>query len=95
MLPVAEILDKQNNSKHYSAALQQQLEVIEDVAKTPSAKVLREMRENNECFFEYAKRLSKKHEKQLCNSELSEKDLKFFQEHVRQSVEKTKTIRGL
>ena len=46
------------------------------------------MRENSECFFEFAKQLSKQHEKQLRNNELSEKDLNFFQEHVRQSVEK-------
>ena len=88
MLPVAAILDKQSCSKCYSTALQQQQDVIEDAERTPSATVLREMRENNECFFEYAKRLSKQHEKQLCISTLSEKDHNFFQEQVRQSVEK-------
>ncbi|MEM7400470.1 MAG: glutamate--cysteine ligase [Pseudomonadota bacterium] len=88
MLPVAGILDKQNKGEQYSTALEQQLEVINDAELTPSAKVLSEMRENNECFFEYARRLSKQHEKQLRNSELSDKDLNFFQEHVRQSVEK-------
>ncbi len=94
MQKIAVILDEQNNTHRYSDAIKQQQECFADPENTPSAKVLREMRENKECFFEYAKRISKKHEKLFCNSTLSEKDRLMFQDSVRQSVEKHGQIEG-
>ena len=65
MHSVCSILDEQNGSTHYSTALQQQQAVIENPSLTPSARVLHDMRENKECFFELANRISRQHEKQL------------------------------
>ncbi len=92
MQAICFILDEQDNSDCYSQALQEQLAAVEDVDLTPSARVLQDMHENNECFFEFSRRVSKQYEKQLRNSVLSEKDLNFFQTSVRQSVEKQRQI---
>jgi len=82
------ILDEQKSTTNYSEALQHQLAAIEDSGLTPSARVLQDMQENQECFFEFASRISNQHEKQLLKSTLSENDMIFFQNHVRQSLEK-------
>lgn len=92
MQVICEVLNEQNNTERYSVALRQQQAAIEDPSLTPSAKILHDMRENEECFFEFANRISKKHEKLFRNSELSEKDMLFFQTSVRRSVEKQRQI---
>jgi glutamate--cysteine ligase len=92
MQAVCTILDQQNSTTKYSNSLQKQQAAIEDPNQTPSARILQDMHENQECFFEFASRISKQHEKQLRNSALSEKDMNFFQNHVRQSVEKQRQI---
>ena len=88
MQAVCSALDEQNNTSRYSDALQLQSEAIKDVSLTPSARVLQDMRDNNESFFEFANRISRQHEIQLRDNELSEKDKNYFQKHVEQSVEK-------
>jgi len=88
MQAVCLVLDEQNNSTKYNDALQIQKDAIKDANLTPSARVLQDMRDNKECFFEFANRISRQHENQLRDSELSEKDKNYFQKHVEQSVEK-------
>ena len=88
MQAVCDFLDQQNNTSKYSEALQQQQAAIDDSSLTPSARVLQDMQDHQECFFEFANRISKQHEKLLRNSALTEKDIDFFKNHVRQSVEK-------
>lgn len=92
MQSICSILDVQNDTNHYTQALETQRAAIEDPNLTPSARVLQDMQENRECFFELANRISKQHEKQLRNNTLTEKDMDFFLNHVRQSVEKQRQI---
>lgn len=92
MQEVCTVLDDQNSTTKYSKSLQHQQAAIEDANLTPSARILQDMHENQECFFEFADRISKQHENQLRNSALSEKDINFFQNHVRQSVVKQRQI---
>jgi glutamate--cysteine ligase len=92
MQPICSILDEQNGTTDYTQALKKQSDAIEDPHLTPSAKVLQNMHDNQECFFEFANRISKQHEIQLRNNTLSEKDMAFFKSHVRQSVEKQRQI---
>lgn len=92
MLAICEVLDEENQNDRYSAALQEQLAVIEDASLTPSARMLDDMRSRKEGYFEMASRLSKMHQNQLRNSALSEKDVNLFQNAVRQSVEKQRQI---
>ena len=92
MRGVCEILDEQSKHTYYTAALNEQIAAIKDASLTPSAKMLDEMRANEETFFEYASRYSQLHQKQLRNSALDENDLKFFKNVVGRSVEKQRQI---
>jgi glutamate--cysteine ligase len=59
--PVCRMLDGDDPARSYSAALELQAAKIEDAALTPSAKILAEMRQERETFFEFALRMSEQH----------------------------------
>lgn len=92
MQPICIMLDEQKNTHGYSAALQQQVAAIDNSSLTPSARMLDEMHANKEGFFEFSSRYSKMHQNQLCNSVLSNDDVKYFTHAVRQSVKKQRQI---
>ncbi len=54
MQPIAALLDQAHQSSDYSASLQDQLAKVADAALTPSARVLREMRDRSLPFFRLA-----------------------------------------
>jgi len=54
MGPIADLLDSEHESSDYNASLQHQLAKVEDPELTPSARILREMREQNLPFFRLA-----------------------------------------
>jgi glutamate--cysteine ligase len=61
MQGICEMLDHGEAQRPYSAALEQQLAKIDDVERTPSARMLAEMRQTGESFFQLARRMSKLH----------------------------------
>ena len=61
MQGLCEMLDHGEPARPYTAALEQQLAKINDVERTPSARLLTEMRQTGESFFELALRMSKLH----------------------------------
>src|SRR5450755_1742888 len=61
MQGLCEMLDHGEPARPYSAALEQQRAKIDDVERTPSARLLAEMRQTGETFFEFAQRMSKLH----------------------------------
>ncbi len=61
MLPIARVLDEELPHRPYSRAVKRQLEVAASPELTPSARMLREMRETEEGFFAYSSRMSKAH----------------------------------
>jgi glutamate--cysteine ligase len=61
MQGLSEMLDHGEPGRPYTAALDQQRAKIDDVDRTPSARLLSEMRQSGETFFELAKRMSKLH----------------------------------
>jgi glutamate--cysteine ligase len=61
MRGVCELLDECDPQRHYSAALEMQAAKVREVALTPSARSLEEMRTNEESFFDFALRMSKLH----------------------------------
>jgi glutamate--cysteine ligase len=61
MQGLCEMLDHGESARPYSAALEQQRAKLDDVERTPSARLLNEMRESGETFFELAQRMSKVH----------------------------------
>ncbi len=58
---LADVLDADDPAKPYSRAVAAQRAAVEEPERTPSAQVLREMRENRETFFEFARRQSEQH----------------------------------
>ena len=61
MQGLCEMLDHGEPTRPYVAALEQQRAKIEDVERTPSARLLAEMRSSGDSFFELARRMSKMH----------------------------------
>jgi glutamate--cysteine ligase len=58
---ICERLDQNTADAPYTAALRAQKEAIADPQRTPSARVLKEMRERGEGFHHFAKRISTQH----------------------------------
>jgi len=61
LVPICRLLDGDDPSRSYSAALELQAEKLEDSALTPSARIIAEMREEGESFFQFARRMSQQH----------------------------------
>jgi glutamate--cysteine ligase len=61
MQGLCEMLDHGEPARPYTAALEQQRAKVEDVERTPSARLLTEMRQSGESFFQLAKRMSRMH----------------------------------
>jgi glutamate--cysteine ligase len=61
MQGLCEMLDHGESTRAYSSALDQQRAKIDDVERTPSARLLAEMRLTGETFFQLALRMSKLH----------------------------------
>lgn len=61
MVPIVELLNQQTNSTAYTRVLENQTAAIVDADKTPSARVLQLMRDNNESFFDFSLRMSEQH----------------------------------
>jgi glutamate--cysteine ligase len=61
MQGLCEMLDHGEPARPYSSALEQQRAKIDDVERTPSARLLAEMRQTGETFFQLALRMSKLH----------------------------------
>jgi glutamate--cysteine ligase len=61
MQGLCEMLDHGEPARPYSSALEQQRAKIDDVERTPSARLLAEMRQSGESFFQLALRMSKLH----------------------------------
>jgi len=62
MTGVCAVLDNGHKNNPYSNALAVQAEKIKDPDRTPSARMLAEMREKNEAFFHFALRMSQQHQ---------------------------------
>ncbi len=61
MQGLCEMLDEGEPGRPYTAALEQQRAKFDDVTRTPSARLLTEMRETGESFFALSRRMSKLH----------------------------------
>jgi glutamate--cysteine ligase len=61
MVGICEILDRGDPTRPYSAALATQAAKLEDVARTPSARLMEELTTTGESFFDLALRMSATH----------------------------------
>ncbi len=61
MLPIAEILDRERDDSAYVRSVESQFGAVDTPELTPSARMLRDMRDNAEGFFDHASRMSEMH----------------------------------
>lgn len=87
MQGVCELLDLSTSGNPYCSALQAQQQKVQDPEKTPSARMLNEMRDRGEGFYHFAKRMSEIHRHFFMNLPLSESRQRFFTELAAKSLE--------
>jgi glutamate--cysteine ligase len=92
MKPVASLLDRANYCENYFSSVKSQIASVFDPDLTPSARMLAEMRENNEGFFHHAQRMSKHHCHDYKTHALSESKIQFFEDAAKESIEKQHQI---
>jgi glutamate--cysteine ligase len=88
MQGICEVLDGPHPQRPYQAALREQRLKIDNVEHTPSARLLRELRDNHESFSALALRFSRDH-KQYCLHEVPTRPerVREFEAEVQQSLE--------
>jgi len=92
MKPVASLLDRANYCENYFSSVKSQIASVFDPELTPSARMLAEMRENDEGFFHHAQRMSKHHYHYYKTHALSESKIQFFEDAAKDSLEKQHQI---
>lgn len=92
--PIGELLDLGEDGRPYAAALAEQREALADPDRTPSARILAEMRVSGENFFQYARRLSERHRQYFQALPLDENRVRFFTEAAERSWREQRDIEG-
>ncbi|RMG35915.1 MAG: glutamate--cysteine ligase [Gammaproteobacteria bacterium] len=91
VLPVAELLDRVHGGQAYEDAVDEQLRKVLAPERTPSARMLDEMRERGEGFYDFARRLSTHHyryfsERALSSERIAEFDRLAAESHLEQAA---------
>lgn len=92
MTPIAELLDECEGDRRYRDTLDRQREVARHPETAPSARMLDEMRANNESFFEFALRKSEEHRRDALARPLDEARAAFFREAASKSLADQRAI---
>lgn len=92
MQPIAELLDQAHQETCYTASLQRQLALANDPELTPSARMLREMQDNHESFFEFAQRKSLEHRAHFLQRQLDPALVQTFRQQAAQSLARQTAI---
>lgn len=88
MYALCEILDLKEEGEPYTNSLKRQIGKINDPSQTPSARMLDEMRENEDSFHRFASRMSKLHQHYFKNISLSDTENHFFTKLAKDSLDK-------
>ena len=93
MQGICELLDSSHGERPYLVALREQKLKLEDVEHTPSARLLRELREHHEGFATLGLRMSREH-KQYCLEAVpfNPERAREFEAEVQQSLEELAAI---
>ena len=87
-----ELLDRSNESPVYCSSLQQQNDKIDNPDLTPSGKVLAEMIENKEEYFDFALRKSMEHQAWFASRPLDSEKRSEFEKQAVASIDKQHKI---
>lgn len=90
---VAELIDSDDRGQSYAAAIQAMQELIVDADRTPSARILDELRRADCSFFEFALSAASGHSEYFRSIEpLQPERIKLFEQSAIDSIEKQKSI---
>jgi len=92
VLPVAEFLDKAHAGNAYEDAADDQLRKLLHIGLTPSARMLDEMEDRGEGFYQFARRLSVQHHHFFSTRELSSERIAEFDGMVQRSFDELAAI---
>jgi glutamate--cysteine ligase len=87
LLGICEFLDQGKSGRPYSQALAEQLEAVRDPDRTPSARMLAEMRATKESFFQFALRMSQKHERYFATLKMQNEQRQMFEKTAQRSIQ--------
>lgn len=88
MKGVCELLDRSHAGEPYMRALAEQREKVIDPDLTPSARMLKAMRDNGEGFYHFAKRMSQQYFDYFSRVELTNEQRKYYDDLAKWSLEK-------
>lgn len=92
MVPVCRLLDSNTSGQPYQQALARQLRVIDNPELTPSARMLAEMRQTRESFFEFARRKSLEHQWYFAELPIAEEQEQMLGEMAERSLARQREI---
>ncbi|HET6724954.1 MAG TPA: glutamate--cysteine ligase [Gammaproteobacteria bacterium] len=92
MAPIAGILDAQGGGDAYRRVLAEQRAAIDDPERTPSARILADMRASEEGFFSFALRMSRQHRDFFLRRELTAEQWARFRRDAEESLAKQAEI---
>ena len=84
--PICGLLDSGEGERPYMASLTAQRQALADPERTPSARMLAEMRASGENFFRCARRLSEQHRRHFEARPLTEERTRFFAAAAEESL---------
>lgn len=91
----AELLDEVHGDARYRHTLSTYRERVQDSEKTPSARILNEMRSKKEEFVEFGKRLSSQHATTLRQHPLNDPEYQSLEKEARDSVAEQHQLEAL
>lgn len=89
---ICRVLDGNDTSRPYTASLQARREELADPERLPSARILADMRQHGESFFEFGRRLSKTHRQYFLQRRLPAERQRQFEQWARESLDKQARI---
>lgn len=92
MAGICEVLDAGEPKGCYTRALAYQRAAVAEPARTPSARMLAEMRSNRESFFEFAKRQSQRHQHLFTQLPVNFERMDFFAQQSQRSWEQQRQL---
>lgn len=88
----AALLDDVHDTKDYSNSLKKQKQAVDDPECTPSAKMLAEMNEKGEGFYQYAMRMSQQHHEAFIKEKRSLEQTQFYENLSKISLEQQRQM---
>jgi len=92
LAPLCTLLDGADPARPYTGSLEAQRASVEDADRTPSARILADMRAHGESFFRFAERMSETHRRHFLDTPLPAEQEVDLAAQAKASLEKQAAI---